>query len=328
MNITKYAFYATKIFGKKNICRLQSFLKYVISFKNSYSNSLPIPKTCTKRCVFMIDGKTTHGGLSDRLRGLFSIYYYCKQNDIEFKVYWDYPFKLQDYFQPNYNWYIEKSDLSFNKKNVAFSFFNSYSHLNNDEKCYYDLLRTEKIEHHIYSNVTIREDLYSNFFKELFILDSRVENAVNTCLSEINGEYISITFRFLGLIGDFKDSNYPELESEEEKAWYISKCIEVIKQLHNKYPKLSKILVTADSPRFLKEIASLPYVYIIPGLVVHMDNVQANDYNLHLKSFLDFLLISKAEKCYSYSCGRMFSHTKFARTAALIGGKEFIEIVE
>ena len=86
MNKTKLAFWTTNIFGKKNICRLQSFLKYIISFKNSYSNSLPIPKTCTKRCVFMIDGKTTHGGLSDRLRGLFSIYYYCKQNDIEFRI--------------------------------------------------------------------------------------------------------------------------------------------------------------------------------------------------------------------------------------------------
>ena len=31
------------------------------------------------RVVFIIDGKTPHGGLSDRLRGLFSIYYYCKQ---------------------------------------------------------------------------------------------------------------------------------------------------------------------------------------------------------------------------------------------------------
>lgn len=96
-------------FGKKNICRLQSFLKYVISFKNSYSNSFTLPKTSIKRIVFMIYGKTTHGGLSDRLIGLFSIYCYCIQNNIEFKVYWNYPFKLQDYFQPNYNWLIEKN---------------------------------------------------------------------------------------------------------------------------------------------------------------------------------------------------------------------------
>lgn len=218
--------------------------------------------------------------------------------------------------------------MSFNKKNVAFSFFSSYSHLNNDEKCYYDLLKTDKIEHHVYSNVTIREDLYSTFLKELFILDPRVNNAVNACLSQIGGEYISVTFRFLGLIGDFKDSNYPELKTEEEKEWYITMCIQMFKQLHKEYPYLSKILVTADSPRFLKEVSSLPYVYIILGLVVHMDNVHQNNYNLHLKSFLDFLLISKAQKCISYSCSRMFSHTKFAKTAALIGEKEFIEIVE
>lgn len=142
------------------------------------------------------------------------------------------------------------------------------------------------------------------------------------------GGYFSITFRFIGLLGDFKDGNRHELETVEEKENYMKKCLAAIEALHKDNPSIAKILVTADSPSFLKRAKALPYVYIVPGNVVHMDNVTTADYNVHLKLFLDFLMVSNAEKCYSYYYGRMFRRSKFAKTAALIGGKEYIEIVE
>ena len=76
-----------------------------------------------KIVIFFIDGKTIHGGLSDRLRGLFSTYYYCLKEGIDFKVFWTYPFNLQDYLEPNkVNWLIEGKAISHNKNEVAFRF--------------------------------------------------------------------------------------------------------------------------------------------------------------------------------------------------------------
>lgn len=82
------------VVGRKNTAKLQMWLKYILCFKKEYvkhTNKLKI-------VVFMIDGKTPHGGLSDRLRGLFSVYYYCMQKNYCFKVAWVFPFKLQALF--------------------------------------------------------------------------------------------------------------------------------------------------------------------------------------------------------------------------------------
>ena len=52
-----------------------------------------------------------------------------------------------------------------------------------------------------------------------------------------------------------------------------------------------------------------------------------DDYEVHLKTFLDFMIITKAEKSYSYQYGKMYGATKFALTAALIGNNEY-EVVK
>lgn len=68
-----------RLIGRKNTARLQMAVKYVVTFRKVYtvdSNTLVMNCLPPPRVVFIIDGKTPHGGLSDRLRGLFSIYYY------------------------------------------------------------------------------------------------------------------------------------------------------------------------------------------------------------------------------------------------------------
>ena len=111
----------------------------------------------------------------------------------------------------------------------------------------------------------------------------------------------------------------------KKSGFMLKKCLSAIERLHNKFPE-HKILVTTDSPLFLTEAGKKTYVYIIKGLLGHMDNIDCNDYNLYAKTFLDMLMISMAERCFVYSYGRMYGATRFAKTAALIGGKN-IEIL-
>lgn len=173
-----------KIIGNRNVTRLQAMLKYVLSFRHVYHWREDVPKTV----IFMIDGRTPHGGLSDRLRGLFATYMYCKERGYKFKVNWVYPFKLQDYLQPaSFDWTIEPEDITHNKKYVAFRFFNSYSRMNNDEKGYYAILNTKKPVEHVYSNVTMHEERYAQLFKELFVLAEPLQLSVKQCLTQIGG---------------------------------------------------------------------------------------------------------------------------------------------
>lgn len=332
MNRDLWARRAASILGKKNVCKIQSYLKFLLSFRHYYySEKITIEPNKKRTAIFFIDGKTIHGGLSDRLRGLFSVYYYCQKRNIEFKVYWVYPFKLQEYLLPNkVNWLIRKEDISYNRNEVAFRFFNSYSFMNDNEKNYFKVLDTTKKILHIYSNVTIHENMYQRFFTDLFRPSEVLNKTLQKCLNEIGDKYISIGFRFISLLGDFEDTynKFGTLNADEKKE-YIEHCINAIIQLHQKHPNINKILVTSDSTLFLSRATELPFVYIIPGAITHIDNANTeNSKDSDLKTFLDMLMISKAELCYCYSYKRMFKATKFARTAALIGGRNFIEINE
>lgn len=318
----------SKVIGKENVCRLQSKLKYFLSFRNEYK-TLTNVNGGKKIVIFFIDGKTIHGGLSDRLRGLFSTYYYCLKEGIDFKVFWTYPFNLQDYLEPNkVNWLIEGKAISHNKNEVAFRFFNSYSLMNNNETSFLKIMNTKKHEIHVYSNITLHEEMYHIFFNDLFKPSKMLSDALQYNTDKIGGKYISVSFRFIGILGDFKDTYFKKELGAEEKEKYISKCLDVICRLKTKHPNVPKILVTSDSRVFLEKASSLAYVYIIPGTVVHMDGVNKNMEQNDLKVFLDMLMISKAECCYSYSYGKMFKGTKFAKTSALIGNRRFIGITE
>lgn len=315
--------------GGVMFAKLQSHLKYVLNFRNDYSYWGECSKFSTQTYVFMIDGKTLHGGMSDRFRGAMSVYSYCKKYNKQFKICWIYPFELKDYLQPtSVDWTVERKDLSFNLRDVSVKFFNTYTGLDGKTNDYHQLLGSKKKEIHVYSNISIEEEMYSEYFRELFMPAPCLQKQLDKCREEIGGKYVSVTFRFIGLLGDFKDDDrWLRHDSGMSVEDYMKKCMECIDKLHVQYPD-HRVLVTADSPKFLEVAKQVPYAYVIPGNLTHMDRTRNDDYLLHLKSFADFYMVSMAEKCFMYHIGDMFRHTRFAKTAALVGGTEFITINE
>lgn len=228
------------------------------------------------------------------------------------------------------DWLIEAKKVSHDRNKVAFRFFNSYSLMNNNEKSFFKIMNTKKHEIHVYSNVTLHEEMYHVFFNDLFKPSKILAEALQYNYEKIGGKYISVSFRFIGILGDFKDTNLRKELETEEKEKYINRCLAVISYLKAKHSDVFKVLVTSDSSIFLEKASQLAYVYIIPGTVIHMDTVNGDENikQVDLKVFLDMMMISSAECCYSYSYGKMFKGTKFARTSALIGNRKFIEIIE
>lgn len=331
MNKTRFTGKISRVLGKMNWARLLSSIKYLQKFTHEYKIFGGGKKNITnERVIFMIDGKTIHGGLSDRLRGLLATYSFAKKSGKDFFIYWVYPFKLENYLEPaNFDWRIKEGDICRHKKDVKFCFVNSYSHLNNDENHYFKLLKTHKPETHVYSNVTLHEEDFAELMKELFKPTKPLESVLKQCREDIGTEnYISITFRFQALLGDLREDKFPTLDNDKEKSYYIERCLTFIHKIKNENKDTTKILVTSDSNTFLSYAKKLGFVYIIPGKVEHMDYGHNNDFDVHLKSFVDLFMIADAQQVYAYSFGKMFGHTRFAKTASLIGNKTFIHIKE
>lgn len=73
----------------------------------------PFPKF-KKEFIVMIDGTQSHGGLTDRFRNILSVYLFCKNNKLKFRLYYIYPCNLKYYLLPHrYNWTIESKNISY-----------------------------------------------------------------------------------------------------------------------------------------------------------------------------------------------------------------------
>lgn len=274
--------------------------------------------------IFMIDGRSVHGGLTDRLKGICSLFQYAKQKNIPFRINFCYPFKLQDYLEPNkYDWTLQNNDITYNITACKPVLLNTHQFPRKMHKMYLDYMVQKYKQLHIYSNTDIYNEKFYQNFHELFRPTLKLQRDLEKNLSDIGSDFISVTYRFQQLLGDFKERNYPTLNEGEQKK-LIRASLKVIDFIHNKYPE-KRVLVTSDSVKFLKEASIISYVYVIPGSVVHMDYISDAEYDVYEKSFIDLLMLSHADKIYLAYSDIMY-HSGFAYCASLIGNVEYEEI--
>lgn len=274
--------------------------------------------------IYMADGKMLHGGLSDRLCGLVSTYCYCKEHHKRFKVFFQSPYRLENFLMPNkYDWLVNQNELSYNKQNSV-PVYISYRKDNAEQRNVADkkLNKREK-QIHVYTNMRYFKDNFSPLFHELFKPSPELDKLIKANTDQLGEHFISVTFRFQQLLGDFVEGNFPILP-KEEKNILINKCLSKIEELH-KLHQNTNVLVTSDSKTFLSEANKLSYVHIIPGEVVHMDFTSEKNLNTHLKSFVDLFVISKAQKIYLIYSDSLY-RSSFAKTASFLSENPYEEI--
>ncbi|GHT86560.1 hypothetical protein FACS1894137_12310 [Spirochaetia bacterium] len=261
--------------------------------------------------VYMADGKLIIGGLADRLRAIISIYDYCKRNSKLFRIFFNHPFFLEDYFVPNkYNWRIEPSEISYNKQDSMPVVIYESEYAKDLE---IRLLEKKRKQIHIYSNIHVDIVNYSELFHFLFKPSEKFSRCILCEQEKIGLNYISVSFRFLGLLGDFVDTVKENLISPENQEELINKCITIVSDLKKKHIDIAKILITADSNRFINRISIYDYVYTVAGPVVHTA-IKTEENAGYLKTFLDFFLIGNARKAY-------FVQTKYASGFSYMAAK-------
>lgn len=308
----------------------EGFIKEEQKIKEKYySQEYPLKRIGETTIIIMIDGRSIHGGLTDRLRGITTIYQYCKQKGLNFKLNYVYPFKLQDYLAPNsYNWIIEEKDISYNSEQTAVVVLNDYQLDISLHRFYLDsrIRKNRGKQIHLYTNTYFFDNKFAASYGDLFVPTEPLQTAIEFNQKQIGKKYVAMVFRFQQLLGDFKEQGYKVLSKEEQEE-LVKKCIEKVNTLHEERHPDDIILVTSDSGRFLQEITrQLNYVRIIPGKVVHMDHTADAAFDTYMKSFEDMLLLSKADKIYLLQTGDMY-HSGFAKRASMINNKEYEEII-
>ncbi len=278
------------------------------------------------KVVYIMDGSNYMGGLADRIRQIMGVYAVCKHKGYEFRLVANAPFELWNYLKPNYDWRIEEDEIS---RNIFFS-KPIYLGYRSKEK-YMSLITLEKRQLHLFASVQWEfiTDLgfsMKQLFWELFTPAPQIKDFIAQSRT-IYKSWDSMVFRFQDLLEDFNEAHsaqYLKIKlSEVEKEELINKCYNYVLEQQ----KIAKqhILVCSDSTKFLKRVESIPGVFIIPGELTHMEFSAVDNFELHLKSFLDLFMISESNSVRSVGTDIMYP-SDFPVLAANINNVPFERI--
>lgn len=265
-------------------------------------------------------------GLCDKLRAILSIYQVCKKTGIPYHIFWDYPFNLCDYLLPNqYDWSISNEDVFWDSRVTVCEIErqpNLFFSRSIERHTVTTLIKTFKHQQlHIYSNTRFGEARFSKSFDELFKPSPRLQDELDGHLKTIGGGYISVSLRFMELLGDFKDQEaVSQSLPEDEQEALIERCMEQLKRIIHREAKGRRVFVASDSRKFLDRAATLPEVYSVPGDIVHVRYRGSEE--AYMKTFVDLLLLRGADKRFLLKTGKMYN-SFFPRFASWIGNGKF-----
>lgn len=280
---------------------------------DEYSTYAAIKQLDNKRVICIYDGKIRNGGLADRLRGIVSVYKVCKEQNLKFKIIFTSPFNLSEFIEPNIiDWRITEQELNYNTTIADLCYIDTLSGSDYEAKKQEQWFRREfkkkYNEFHVRTNAIFSYNgNYSTLFNELFKPSPKLQSSIEKQKEILGTNYISASFRFMNLLGDFNETVelHSKLTKEEQKE-LITKNIEQLQLLHNECPE-KRILVNSDSTTFIQTAAKLDYVYVIPGNITHIDGKNSsNEYETYEKTFLDFFMIANAERIYLLRTGQMY----------------------
>ena len=291
---------------------------------------IPTEVYAKRKVISVVTDCHFNPGLCDKLRAILSIYSVCKKKGIPYHIFWDYPFNLCDYLIPNqYDWSINTEDVFWDSRVAVCEIErqpNLFFSRNIERHTVKTLIKTFKhLQLHIYSNTRFGECRFSKSYDELFKPSPRLHDELSYHLNNIGGGYISVSLRFMELLGDFKDQeDVSQSLPEDDQEALIERCMEQLKRIIHREAKGRRVFVASDSRKFLDRAATLPEVYTVPGDIVHVRYRGSEE--AYMKTFVDLLLLRGADKRFLLKTGKMYN-SFFPRFAAWIGNGKF-ELVE
>ncbi len=278
--------------------------------------------------ISMVDSRRQAKGLTDRFKGIISVYALAKAIDVPYRCIYNHPICLTSFLVPNrYDWLPRQEELDDTVSGMRFK-------LMRKQRKARRLLRvlplTKQVR--IYANNNYLDEInrvfrteykWGELFGELFKITEPLEKNLQYHQGQIGGPYIACVFRFQALLGDFEEYHFKPLSKIEQRQ-LIARNKEALRRITE--TSTVPVLVTSDSSTFIGEIKALDNVYTIPGKVVHIDNAANEKEEVYMKSFVDFFMLSRAQKIYSIGTKIMY-RTDFPAFAAKVNDVPFERIL-
>lgn len=279
----------------------------------------------------MADGFRRSSGLADRLRGIVSLYGYCIDNNLDFRINFTHPFDLRKYMLPaKHDWTISHDELSWNSDEARAFHLVTVNHDNPEREKRYQRKRLSQClskdfrQAHVYTAFDCEDKRFSTLFSRLFRPAPEAEKIVSEVQGRLGKDYISVSARFLELLGDFVEPKAVRKPlAYEKQIELMDKCVAAITDI---WDGTGKVLITSDSVRFLNYAKSrLNFVEIIDGEVCHISVDTKNRENADLKTFADFFAKAGARKSYLLVGPGMY-RSNFSERAAQSSGRDLTVI--
>ncbi|MDE6237930.1 MAG: hypothetical protein K2M45_08695 [Muribaculaceae bacterium] len=276
--------------------------------------------------IVILDGSFTHGGLTDRLRGILSVYEECKRRHLPFFISWTRPFPLERYLLPanpeRLDWRIGSKNVARDRRSAKMVVADDLTDVENRFRLRGAFLFPKR-QLHIYTNADTSRGRYQQLFNELFLPSPILRESIDRHLSRMTPGYHAFAFRFMTLLNDFTDCQLPQLSAQEQEELMV-KVERELNILIEDVPQDKSIFITGDSLRFLNRVRDLdPRIYIVEGDIRHIDRDQEIPEDVELKTFTDQFLLMNAARVTLLRTGMMYN-SGFSRFAAEVGGAEFI----
>lgn len=288
-----------------------------------YTPDSPLSSTSQPSLILMYDGRRKHGGLADRLRAAIYFYTLAVAHGRRFRINFTFPFQLETYLVPNtYDWRLRPGELTYNPRQAR-PFYTDTIAITGPRETRWQLdyalsiLNQPVQQLHVYSPFVCSDADFSRCFHQLFRPSPLLEEALGPHRRDLGSHYISVSTRFMELLGDFREPKTEHHLTPEQQLQLIARCREKLIEIHSTLHPDTKILLTSDSQRFLDACRDLPWVYIVDGQIAHTDTPETSD---HLKTFLDFWLITEATEVYQLQTSLMYAGN-FSLRAALASSR-------
>lgn len=287
-----------------------------------YSKSAPRARNERPMVVFMADGFRRVSGLADRLRGIVSLYGFCLDHDMDFRINFTHPFDLRKYLEPvDHDWRISADEMCWNSRDARAFHLVTVNNDNRAREVRYQRRRLKQClgrrnlrQAHVYTAFDCENERFYSLFNRLLRPTPPLYAAVDEVKRRLGPDYISVSARFMELLGDFVEPKQARIPlGEAEATELMDRCIEAIRRVRKPG---CRVLLTSDSNRFLRYAASkLDFAESIAGDVCHISVETANRDGADFKTFADFFAIAGAAESYLLLGPGMYP-SNFSRCAA------------
>ncbi|MED9996718.1 MAG: hypothetical protein UFP03_07995 [Paludibacteraceae bacterium] len=258
---------------------------------------------------------------------MVSLFDYCVEKNIEFRIYKKKPFDFSEYFiSSHYNWSFSDSDYENICESESIHIWLDNSRNYTGKQWFYqqktlNVLAGSNLFKYIIIHYSSPYQLNPKSFKLLFKPSAQLKKVLDYHKNKINGDFISVSFRFVNLLSDSNEIvvGYNPLNYAEQSK-LIDKNIEILNNIEHKYSD-KKILITSDSYKFINTIEKLNNnkYYFIKADKIHQ-HIAFSDHVSKIgitKSYVEFLLISSASAAYQIQIPPMYE-SKFPKWAAAL----------